>query len=160
MSHSETNSSMSFFTDIQERHKPVAYLLYLLRVLFIGIFQFFKSTGRIYIVTRIDTYLLRIQSSYIGYSRIEMNISYQRDHISLTSQADIDIHQILGFFNTLRSQADILTAGINNSFSLFHTSLRIHRGCICHRLDTNRIGTAQRNGPNIYFRCFPSGVIE
>ena len=36
----------------------------------------------------------------------------------------------------------------------------ILRRRVCHRLDTNRIGAAQRHSPNIYFCGFSSKIIE
>ena len=125
--------------------------LYFLRILFIGIFQFFKSTRRIYIIARIDPHFLCVLSCDIGNLRIKMYIGHQRNHISLATQSDIDIHQILRFLDTLRCKADILATCVNNTFRLFHTSLRVLRRRICHRLDTNGIGAAQRHSPNIYF---------
>ena len=116
--------------------------LYFLRILFIGIFQFFKSTRRIYIIARIDPHFLCVLSCDIGNLRIKMYIGHQRNHISLATQSDIDIHQILRFFNALRSQTDIFSTCINDAFGLLHTSLRILCRRICHRLDTNGIGAA------------------
>ena len=82
---SDADSRMILLTDIQKRHKAVMNLLYLLRILLVGIFQFLKSTRCIYIVARIDPYLFCILSCYIGHFRIKMHIGHQRNHISLTS---------------------------------------------------------------------------
>ena len=160
MIHTDPDRSVILLTDIQERDKPVMDFLYFLRILLVCIFQFLKSTRSIYIVSRIDAHLFRILSSYIRHFRIEMHIGNQWNHISLTTQSDIDIHQILRFLDTLRCEADILATCINNTFRLFHTSLCVLCRRIGHRLDTNRIGAAQRHSPNIYFCGFSSKIIE
>ena len=75
-------------------------------------------------------------------------------------KTDIDVHQISGLLDALRCQADILATCIHNSLGLVHTSLCILRRRVGHRLDTNRIGAAQRYSPNIYFCGFSSKIIE
>ncbi len=158
--HPDTDGRVVLLADIQKRDKPVVNLAYLLSVLLVCIFQFLKSTRSIYIVSRIDTHLFCILGSYIRHFRIEMHIGNQGNHISLTAQPDIDIHQVFGFFDTLGCEADILATCVNNTFRLFHTSRRVLRRRISHRLDTNRIGAAQRHSPNIYFCGFSSKIIE
>ena len=151
---------MILFADIQKRHKAVMNFLYFLRILLVGIFQLLKSTCSVYIIPRIDAYLFRISGCHIGNFRIKVYIGNQRNHIFLTAQTDINIFQVLRFLDTLRRQTDILTARVDNTFRLFHTSLRILRRRIGHRLDTNRIGATQRYGPNIHFGSFPPKIIE
>ncbi len=160
MIYSDPDSRVILFTDIQERDKPVMDFLYFLRILLVCIFQFLKSTSSIYIISRIDSHLFRILSSHVCHFRIEMHISNQRNHISLATQSDINVHQIFGFFDALGCEAYILSTCINNTFRLFHTSLCILCRRVCHRLDTNRIGAAQRHSPNIYFCGFSSKIIE
>ena len=160
MVHPDTDSSMILFADIQERDKTVTDFLYFLRILFVCIFQFLKSTRSIYVVARINPHLLGILSRHISYLGIEMHIGNQRHHVPLTAQADIDVHQIFGLLDALRCQADILATRIHNSLGLVHTSLCILRRRVGHRLDTNRIGAAQRYSPNIYFCGFSSKIIE
>ena len=160
MIYSNPDSRVILFTDIQERDKPVMDFLYFLRILLVCIFQFFKSTRSIYIISRIDSHLFRVLSSHVCYFRIEMHIGNQRNHISLATQSDINVHQVFGFFDALGCEADILSTCINNTFRLFHTSLCILRRRVRHRLDTNRIGAAQRHSPNIYFCGFSSKIIE
>ena len=158
--HTDTDSRMILFADIQKRHKAVMNFLYFLRILLVGIFQLLKSTCSVYIIPRIDAYLFRISGCHIGYFRIKVYIGNQRNHIFLTAQTDVNIFQVLRFLDTLRRQTDILTARVDNTFRLFHTSLRILRRRIGHRLDTNRIGATQRYGPNIHFGSFPPKIIE
>ena len=151
---------MILFTDIQEGDEAVTYLLQFGGIFLVGIFQLFESASGIYVVAGIDAHFLGILCRYISYFRAEVYIGHKRNHIAGTAQADIDVHQVFGLFHPLCSETDIFSAGIYNALCLGHTSLGVLCGGICHRLNTDRVGAAQRNGPNIHFRSFPSGVVE
>lgn len=71
MIYSNPDSRVILFTDIQERDKPVMDFLYFLRILLVCIFQFFKSTRSIYIISRIDSHLFRV---LIEYEPVKRNV--------------------------------------------------------------------------------------
>ena len=76
MVHSDADGRVVFLTDVQEGDETVAYLLDFFCILFIRILQLLEGTGSIYIVARVDTYLLSVQGRYLGYFRIEMYIGH------------------------------------------------------------------------------------
>ena len=151
MIYTDADSCMILLADIQERNEPVMYLLQLLCILFVCIFQMLEGACGIYIVSRIDTHFLDILCCYICYLWVEVDVGNQWNHISVPAQTGIDVHQVFRFFNALCCQTYIFTSGIYNTFSLCHAGFCILCGGVCHTLYAYRIGAAHRGGSNIYF---------
>ena len=151
---------MIFFADIEEGNEAVAYLLQFGGILLVGVFQLLERASRVYVVARIDAYFLRISGCHVGYLRAEVYIGHKRNHVSVTAQSDVDVHQVFGFFHPLCGEADVLSAGIYDALCLSHTSFGVLRGGIGHRLDSDRVGASQRSSPDVHFRSFPPGVVE
>ena len=151
MVYADTDSGMIGFTDVQKRNETVAYLSDFLRIFFIGIFQMFEGTRGIYVVTRIDTDFLRILRCDVCHFRIEMDIGYERHHITVPAQGGIDVHQVFRFLDALGGETYVFSTGIHNTLGLRHTRIGILRGRVGHALYADRIGAAHRGGSDIHF---------
>lgn len=77
---------MMLLTDIQEGNKFRLYLLQLLSILLICIFQMFEDTPRVYVVTGVNTYLLTILGGNVSNMRREMHVGNQRCVVTFSLQ--------------------------------------------------------------------------
>ena len=76
MVHANTDGATVCFTNTQKRDKASPDLLNLCRILLIRVFQMVEGLDLIYIVARIDTYLLHLLSSRISRFRVKVNIRH------------------------------------------------------------------------------------
>src|SRR5574344_1672564 len=116
---------MILFADVQKRNQLRFNLLQFSSIFFIGIFQFLECARRVYIVARVDTYLLRIQGGHFGHMGIEMYIRNERGGISVLTQRSVDVLQILSLTHTLGGKSNVFATGIDDTFSLSHTPFGI-----------------------------------
>ena len=75
-----------FLADVKERNKSLFYLLDFISIFLICIVQMLELTGRVNIVSRVDTYLISIEGCYISYVGIEVYVSNDRDIITITTK--------------------------------------------------------------------------
>ena len=151
MVHADADGCVVLFADIEEGDEAVAYLLQLLCVLLVCIFQMLESAGGIHVVARIDAYLLHVLCRYVSHLRVEMNVGHQWNHVSVLAQCGVDVHQILRFLDALGRKPHVFASCIYNPFSLCHAGFRVLCGGVRHTLYAYRIGAAHRGGSNIYF---------
>ena len=101
-----------------------------------------EGTSRIDIVAGIDTHLLAVEGGHIGRMGRKMHVSHQGRRITVGLQTGRDVLHVLRLTRTLGGEAHQFAACIDDALGLRHTTLRIvgiHRR---HRLDADRVGTA------------------
>ena len=97
---------------------------------------------RVRVVARIDPHLLDPLRRFQRSIRFEMNICDNRDHAPARAQFCNNILQIRGVLDGRRRDAHQLTAHLDQLERLLHAQRRIHRVAREHRLDDNRMVTA------------------
>ena len=83
MIHTNSDGSMMFLTDVQERNESSLKFLYFISVFLVGIIDMLELTCRINVVTRVDSDFICIQCGHICHLSIKMHISNQWDIISI-----------------------------------------------------------------------------
>ena len=111
-----------------------------------------EGTSWIHIIAWIDTDLLAVLSSYIGYMSSEMDISNQRSHISVSFQLSRNLFHVLCLTSALRRKSNKFTTSIDNSLGLSHTTLSIIGVDRSHRLHSNGIITTNSYGSHLGYR--------
>ena len=139
MIHTYTNSSMMLLADIEERHQLTLYLLKFSSILLISILKMLECTSWIYIVTRIDTYLLTILCCDISGMSCEMYICHKRSIVAISLKTCRDILHILCLTSALSGESHQFSSCIDYPLCLSHTTIGIVGINSTHRLDTYRI---------------------
>ena len=139
---------MLLLTDVEKRYESGFNLLQLLCILLIGISQSLESTGRIYVVSWINTHLFSVKRSHVSHFRVEMNICNEWRIIAIAAQFGVDRAQILGFPHALCGQTYEFSTCFNDSFGLCHAAISIIRVGGCHRLHSYRIVSADPHSPH------------
>ena len=151
---------MIFLTYIKERNEAVFYLLQFLCIFFICVFLLYELTSRVYIVSRINPYLLSIQRRYISNVRIKVYICNKWCRVTISTQLRIDILQVLCFLATLCGESHKFSASLNNIFSLLYAGISIISIGGSHRLNADRVVTAHVYSAYMDNGCLTALIIK
>ena len=139
MIHTHTHSLTLGLADIQERHKAFAQAFEFVSILGIGIIDMLEGAGCIDIVTGVHTHLVGITCCSVGNRSIEMHIGNKRHTTTACYKLLLYATHIDSLTVTLCSKTHKFAALLHNAQCLLHTTLGIHRACICHGLYTHRM---------------------
>ena len=112
------------------------------------IFRFVVRSPASYEITRINPYLIRIQSRRHCSLGHKMNVRTQRNVVSVRSKPGLYIPNIFSLFHALGRYTHHFSSGIRNPLGLFDTSLRIQ--CIGIQHGLYEYGTTGRNNLTAY----------
>ena len=156
----DTYGGVMFPADTDEGEQALLYLLQLLQILLIGIFQMFERAGGVYIVAGVDAYLLTVLCRHIGHLGIEMHICHQGLRITVGFQACGDVAHVLRLARSLCGEAHQFTSGIDDTFGLCHTALGVVGVDGGHRLYADGVVATYRDIAHLRHRGRPSSVIS
>ena len=123
--HADAHRRMLFFTDVDERHEPILYLLQFLSVFLVGVFQMFELAAGIDIVAGVDAHLFAIQSGHVGGMSGKVHIGHQRLRITVGFQAGGDVLHVLRLAGALRSESYQFASGVDDALGLSHAPLGV-----------------------------------
>ena len=158
--HTDAYGRVVLLADVEEGHEPGAYLLYLLRILLVGVCQLLEGACRVYIVTGVDAYLLGVEGSHVGHAGVEVHVGHERRFDTLATQSCIDLAQVFSFAHALCGEAHILAASFDDTSCLCHRSLGVGSGGRGHRLHTDGVVAPQRCASYLYFAALAAFIIE
>ena len=141
--HTQANGRMMRLADVEERNEATAYLLDLLGILLVGIFELLERTTGIDVIARIDADLLDNPGSDIGHRRIEMDIGNQGDLIAIAMNAVLDLLERQRLLPALGGESHDIGTSIDNALDLGGRSLDVVGIRIGHRLHPNGIPATQ-----------------
>ena len=154
MVHTDADSGLMFFAKIKKGNETgtdgglhIVFALYAGR----------HGIGK---VARIDAYFFHMTGGCFGGFGIEVNIGHQRRGVSFFAQSLTDISQIFCFFHALGCETDQITARFDNGLRLGNASLGVEGGSVGHRLQTNRIRSAQKQRADFYFSALTLLIME
>ena len=139
MVHADADGGMVFAADVEEGHKLPFYLLQLLCVLLVGVFQMFESASRVNVVSWIDAHLLTVLGSHVGDAGIEMDVGDKRCHIAFCLQCSTDVAHVLRLAGALRREPDEFAARFNDADGLTDARVGVHRIGGRHRLHADGV---------------------
>ncbi len=137
--HADAYGCTMFFADLKKGNYFGTDFIQFCRILFLGILQLGKGLLLVDIITGIDAHLLGDGRRHLGCTRIEMDVSRQRDCIALLPQLPVNLPQIVCFAHSLRGQANQIGTGSDDAFTLGHAGFRVERIGVGHRLYHNRV---------------------
>ena len=134
---------------LDKRRKPLADPIQLRRVLFVGVFadlEFF----RVGVVARIDAHFLHPFCRFHRCVGLEMDVGDDRHIAAALAQTFDDVLEIARILHRRRGDADDLAAGVRQLHRLLDRRLGVHRVAGDHRLDANRIVSADADVSNLH----------
>ena len=159
MVHSETNSRVVGLADLEERNETATYLLYLLRIFLVSVFQLDKSTTRIDIIAGVDADLLDNLRCHISHSSIEMDVGDEGDGVAIAMDGILDLLESKGFLTPLGREAHDGGTGIDNTLDLSRRGHNIVGIRVGHRLHTDRVLATDDDIAHMAFAGFASDIV-
>ena len=97
------------------------------------------------VVAWIDAYLFHPFGRFHGRFRLEVNVCHQRHIAAMRAESIRDISKIGSIFDGRRGDSDDLTTDRDEFQRLADALIRVHRIARQHRLDADRMGSAERH---------------
>ncbi len=150
MIHAQAYGGAAAAAEFDEGQQGAAYAFDFGGVFFVGVLEFLECAARVGEVAGVDAHFLNFFGSCKGGSRVEMNVGYQRNVAACGTQLAANLAQGTCMAHPLCGEAHYVGSGVGYSPALGCGCLYVECGCVGHRLQAQRMLTANLNIAHLY----------